>query len=195
MLLKSLKRDHKVIYDQQADTFTIYNRKTGNTIAVFDSNKKGLYLFTPDINVQRDGLTFYQDTRSDHLRNHDTDLLATVKENAGFYTAQQRKDAKRARELYHILGTPNVPTFKSMLQMSVIKNCPVTSDHIDIAEKIFRTDVATLKGKTTCKQTPKVLEDTVDVPEKLYRLNAELELCINAMCHVRQQMSVYYIHR
>ena len=53
--------------------------------------------------------------------------------------------------------------------------------HVDIAEKIFGTDVATLKGKRTHKQTPKVLEDTVDVPEELYTLNAELELCINGM--------------
>ena len=69
--------------------------------------------------------------------NHGTNLLETVKENARFYTAQQLKDAKRARELYHILGAPSVPTFKSMLRMNVIKNCPVTSDHVDIAEKIF----------------------------------------------------------
>ena len=77
--------------------------------------------------------------------NHGTNLLETVKENARFYTAQQLKDAKRARELYHILGAPSVPTFKSMLRMNVIKNCPVTSDHVDIAEKIFGADVSTMK--------------------------------------------------
>ena len=106
MLLKSLKRDHKNVYDQQADTFTVYDKKTGDTIAVFGSNEKGLYLFTPDMNVRRAGLTFDQDTRSDHLMNHDTNLLATVKENTYFYTVQQFKDAKHAQELYHILGAP-----------------------------------------------------------------------------------------
>ena len=102
---------------------------------------EGLYLFTPDMNVQRDGLTLYQDTRNDHLMNHDTNLLATVKENACFYTAQHLKDAKRAQELYHILGAPRVPTFKSMLRMSIIKNCPMTSNHVDIAKKIFGTNM------------------------------------------------------
>ena len=72
-------------------------------------------------------------------------------------------------------------TDKSMLRMNVIKNWPVTSDHVDIAEKIFGIDVATLKGKTTTKQTPKVLEDTVDVPEELYQLNDQLELYIDGM--------------
>ena len=132
--------------------------------------------FTPDMSVRRDGMTMYQDSRSDHLRNHDANLLAAVKENACFYTAQQLKDEKRARELYHILGAPSVPTFKSMLRMNVIKNCPMISDHIDIAEKRFGTDVATLKGKTTRKQTPNVLENTLDVPEELYKLNSQLEL-------------------
>ena len=145
MSLNSLKRDQDVVYDQQADTFTVYDRKTGNIIAIFESNEKGLYLFTPDVSVRRDELTLYQDTRSDHLTNHGTNLLVTIKENACFYTAQQLKDAKRARELYHILGAPSVPTFKSMLRMNVVKNCPVASDQVDIAEKIFGIDVATLQ--------------------------------------------------
>ena len=67
MSLNSLKRDHDVIYDQNADTFTVYDRKTGDTIAVFESNEKGLYLFTPDMNVRGDKFTLYQDIRSDHL--------------------------------------------------------------------------------------------------------------------------------
>ena len=120
MSLNSLKKDHDVVYDQQADTFTVYDRKTGDTIAVFESNEKGLYLFTPDVSVRRDELMMYQDTRSDRLTNLGTNLLVTVKENARFYTAQQLKDAQRARELYHILGAPSVPTFKSMLQMNVM---------------------------------------------------------------------------
>ena len=85
MLLNSLKSDHTVVYDQQADTFTVYDRKNGDTIAVFESNEKGFYLFTPDMNVRGDGMTLHQDTRSDHLMNHGTNLLATVKENARFY--------------------------------------------------------------------------------------------------------------
>ena len=91
MSLNSLKRDHDAVYDQEADTFTVYERKTSDTIAAFKSNEKGLYLFTPDMNVRRDELTLYQDTRSDHLMNHGTNLLETVKENARFYTAQQKR--------------------------------------------------------------------------------------------------------
>ena len=49
MSLNSLKRDHTVVYDQQSDTFTVYDSKTSDTIAVFESNEKGLYLFTLDM--------------------------------------------------------------------------------------------------------------------------------------------------
>ena len=110
------------------------------------------------------------------------------------YTAQQLKDTKRAGELYHVLGAPSVPTFKSMLQMNIIKKCPVTSDHVDIAKKIFRNDVGTLKGKTTRKQTLKVLEDTVDVPGELYKLNSELELYINGM-YVNKRLFITSINK
>ena len=78
--------------------------------------------------------------------------------------------------------------------MNVIKNCPVTSDCVDIAERIFGIDVATLKGKTTRKQTPKVLDDTVDVPEELYKLNDELELCIDGM-YVNKQLFITSIDK
>ena len=72
--------------------------------------------------------------------------------------------------------------------MNVIKNCLLTSDQLDIAEKIFGADVATLKGKSTLKLTLKVLENTVNVPEELYKLNVEFGLYI-----VHAQASVYYL--
>ena len=78
--------------------------------------------------------------------------------------------------------------------MNIIKNCPVTSTHVDIAEKIFGADVATMKGKTTRKQTPKVLEDTVDAPEELYKLNDKLELCIDGM-YINKQLFITSINK
>ena len=78
--------------------------------------------------------------------------------------------------------------------MNIIKKCPVTSDHVDIAKKIFRNDVGTLKGKTTRKQTLKVLEDTVDVPGELYKLNSELELYINGM-YVNKRLFITSINK
>ena len=100
-------------------------------------------------------------------------LLETVEGNKSFFTDRQIKEAKRARDLYHILGAPSVPSFKSMLRMNVIKNCPVTIKHVDVAAKIYGIDVSTLKGKSTRKRPPKVLSDTVDVPKELYNFRTD----------------------
>ena len=43
-----------------------------------------------------------------------------------------------------------------MIRQNIIQNYPVTVEYIEIAEKIFGTDVSTLKVKTT-RQRPKVV--------------------------------------
>ena len=41
-------------------------------------------------------------------------LLETVKENKNYYTERQFARAKRARDMYHAIGTPSINDFKSM---------------------------------------------------------------------------------
>ena len=76
-------------------------------------------------------------------------LLNTVEENKSFYTQRQFDQAKRARDLYHALGTPSLHDFKAMLRMNTMANNPVTSKDIKIAEKRFGSDIGALKVKTT----------------------------------------------
>jgi hypothetical protein len=40
----------------------------------------------------------------------------------------QFEQAKRAQELYHIVGTPTIELFKGLIKMNAIKNCPVTTE-------------------------------------------------------------------
>jgi hypothetical protein len=75
--------------------------------------------------------------------------VTTVTENKSGYTQRQFERAKEARRLYHIVGTPTVENFKSLLRMNVIKDCPVTTEDVNIAEKIFGKDISSLKGKST----------------------------------------------
>ena len=49
-------------------------------------------------------------------------------ENKAFYTNRQFARAKKARELYHALGTPSTQDFKAMLQMNLITNNPITME-------------------------------------------------------------------
>ena len=47
--------------------------------------------------------------------------------------------------------------------MNAIKNCPITLEDIDIAERMFGKDIVTLKGKITRKDLEKrMLEKTLE---------------------------------
>jgi hypothetical protein len=89
-------------------------------------------------------------------------FLETVDENKKFYTKRQFEQAERARKLLYSLGYPSINDMKAIIQMNTIKNNPVTTGDVDIAEKIFGPDVATLKGKTTCPAPVPVIEDRIE---------------------------------
>jgi hypothetical protein len=112
------------------------------------------------------------------MENH---LINTVIENRVGYTQRQFEQAKKGRELYHIVVTPTIETFKTLLKMNAIRNCPVTTEDVNIAEKIFGPNMSSLKGKSTRRKSTPVREDTVEIPEELIANNREIELCIDTM--------------
>ena len=58
--------------------------------------------------------------------------------------------------------------------------CPVTVEDVNIMEKIFGPDVATLKGKTTRHASTVARENLIDLPPKL-KENVDLILCMDLM--------------
>jgi hypothetical protein len=79
------------------------------------------------------------------------------------------------------VGTPTIKTFKTLIKMNAIRNCPVTTEDVNIAKKIFGADMSSLKGKLTRQKSTPVREDTVKIPEELIAHNRKIELCINIM--------------
>jgi hypothetical protein len=118
---------------------------------------------------------------SNRYLKKESHLIETVKENRVGYTQRQFERAKRARELYHIVGTPTIETFKTLIKMNAIRNCPVTTEDVTIAKKIFRPNMLSLKGKSTCRKSTRVREDTVEIPEEPIANNCKIELCIDIM--------------
>lgn len=62
------------------------------------------------------------------------------------------------------------------------KNVPVSCADVDLMEKIFEKDVATLKGKTIRPHPPVVKwDDAIDLPSELKVKGLEIELAINVV--------------
>jgi hypothetical protein len=158
-----LKKKHRITFDSEKEDAFIVHTDDGNM--KFKCNPEGLYTFEVSDNYLK-------------MENH---LINTVNENRVGYTQRQFEQAKKARELYHIVGTPTIETFKTLLKMNAIRNCPVMTEDVNIAEKIFGPDMSSLKGKSTHRKSTPVREDTVEIPEELIANNCEIELCIDIM--------------
>ena len=74
--------------------------------------------------------------------------------------------------------------FKSLLSMKIIKKCPVTTEDVNIAEKIVGPDISNLKGKSTrCKPKP-LSKDLIEIPAELIVLlmkHHNIKLCMDAI--------------
>jgi hypothetical protein len=161
--LLDLKKKQRITFDSEKEDAFIVHMDKGNM--KFKCNPEGLYTFEV----------------SDKYLKKESHLIKTVKENRVGYTQRQFEQAKRAWELYHIMGTPTIETFKTLVKMNAIRNCPVTTEDVNIAEKIFGADMSSLKGKLTCRKSSPVREDTVEIPEELIAHNRKIELCIDIM--------------
>jgi hypothetical protein len=129
--LSDLKRKHRITFDSEKEDAFIDHTDKGNMN--FKCNPEGLYTFEV----------------SDKYLQKESHLINTVKENRVGYTQRQFEQAKKAQELYHIVGTPIIETFKTLLKMNAVRNCPVTAEDVNIAEKIFGTNMPSLRGKST----------------------------------------------
>jgi hypothetical protein len=144
--------------------------------ATYDSEKEDAFI----VHMNNDTLKFEYKVSDEYLKKQ-SHLINTVKENRVGYTQGQFEQAKRVRELYHIVGTPTIESCKALIKMNAIKNCPVTTEDVNNAKKIFRTDMSSIRGKLTRRKSTPVREDAIKIPEELISQNREIDLCIDIM--------------
>jgi hypothetical protein len=107
--LSELKKKHRVTYDsEKEDPFIVH--MNDNTLKI-ECYPERLYTYK---------------VSDEYLKKQSHLMINTVKENRVGYTQRQFEQAKRAQELYHIVGTPTIDLFKALIKMNAIKNCPVT---------------------------------------------------------------------
>ena len=77
------------------------------------------------------------------------------------FTQREVDRAVRARKLYHDLGAENISNVKMWVRSNQGKNVPVTVEDLNLADKIFKADVATCKGKSARPKPPLVLKSDI----------------------------------
>jgi hypothetical protein len=153
-----------------------YNSKNDNELHLIKPNKHVVF------KESESGLYYHNSTnRAFLMLNADKTALDTVKNNREGFTDRDFEQAKRARKALGLVRYPSPKDFKHMVSSNMIKNCPVTSIDITNANKIFGTDVATLKGKTVRMTHPPVVTDYVQIPNEIMSLNRNITLAIDLM--------------
>jgi len=79
----------------------------------------------------------------------------------------------------HALGCPSIADLKRIIKMNFINNCPVTTEDIDLSERIYGPDVASLKGKTVRQSPAPVVKDVIEIPRELIASQYNVDLCID----------------
>ena len=156
--LALMEDKHRVTYDSAVESAFIVHTPSGKI--KFKRGPQNLYYMEAQYNT---GICHVE----------------TVAENKKFYTDRQVSRAKRARDLLHSIGCPSVDDLKNLIKMNSIQNNPVTQEDVDMAEKIFGPDVASLKGKTTRKKSIPVVNDVVQIPPELKLKQQNVDLCID----------------
>jgi hypothetical protein len=171
---------YRISYDSDVeDTFSVH---TEDGVVKFTRSDEGLYVYKPTSDFLKEVAgTKGMQPPANFQAQEVSMMVSTVKENLMGYTKRQIEDAKRARRLYHIVGCPTVENFKHILRQNIIKNCPVTIDDVNIAEKSYGPDIGALKAKTTRMAPPRVKEDLVDIPPELLEKHANLVYCMDIM--------------
>ena len=70
---------------------------------------------------------------------------------------------------------------KAAIHMNAITNSPVTTADVDLAEKIFGPDIATIKGKATQQKPMPVTSGVIEIPKELIAAQQDVTLCMDDM--------------
>ena len=93
--------------------------------------------------------------------------MQTVGRKRKCFRERQYKRSLVTRKLYQVLGEPTLRNLNMMIRQNIIQNFPVTVEDIVIEKKLFSTDVSTLTGRITRKNTKVFVYDFIETPRQL----------------------------
>ena len=166
-----VKKGFRVCFDLDIkNTFYVYKK---DAEIRFPYDEKGLY------------------KRSDE-GSADYRVLATEVEG---FTQREVERAKAARQFYHDLNAESPENMRAFIRGNIAKNVPISTEDMNLAEKIYGPDVPTCKGKWT-KRKPKIVKDkdTIDLLPELRIKGMETELAID-MVYINDKAFLHILNR
>jgi len=159
--LSQVKQEYDVSYN--GDDFIIHRAKRGYPHMVFKPHSSGLHVL--DVNDSRSQASY--------------SFVETVADNMQLFTKRQIASAQQARDLQAGLGFPSIQDYNWIVKANMLKDCPVNSQDVDVALKVWGNQVPMLKGKTVRWKPPVVTEDVVQVPKQIWLLHRRVTLVID----------------
>jgi hypothetical protein len=129
-----------ITYDSKLeDAFIVHTPM----VMKFMKAPNGLYIYRQSLQIgdSTTGKTGVDTPVNNKKTMAEAHFITTVEENKKFYTDRQIARAEKASNIFHAIGTPTVDDMKKAIGMNTIKNCPVTTDDVILAEKNYGPDV------------------------------------------------------
>ena len=127
--LNNLRTQYLVIYRSNTMVFTVNRESKGKPRMQFRMHERGLHYF--------------------NLRYQEFTFVKTISENKEFLAAIQIKSVETAMALCATIIYPSDKDYTWVINRNHIKNCPVTFQDVDVAQKVWGKNIAALKGNTT----------------------------------------------
>lgn len=80
-----------------------------------------------------------------------------------------------------MFGQPSVNNYNMLVRVKLLDNCLVTVENIEVAKKVYGSDVAALKGKTTRPKLPVVRQHVLVVPPVIRQYHNDVKLVADVM--------------
>ena len=103
-------------------------------------------------------------------------IIQRFEGNANRFTPQQIEEAHLSRAIYKMVGIPSPRDFKTMLRGGMIRNCPITPEHLKVANSVFGPNVGSISVKTVRRKPDPFMTDYVDVSSEIIERNSWLEV-------------------
>jgi hypothetical protein len=162
--MNELEKKYRNTYDSWED----YEVHSASGTVKFYKNENGLpYIDLEELSEEAAALLMQ--TGSKEAANI---LVQTVCQNYEGYTEQEILEANESRLAMGMIESPTERNFKGTVRSHMINNCPVSTVAISNARAIFGPDLASVRGITVRRITPKlVVGDYVSVPRSIAEHN------------------------